>query len=211
MPPAGQPRGCRVVRGVDAAFRIAAPLGVALVLVALVLVAFVPVAFVPVAFVPVAFVPVAFVPVAFVPVAFAPAALVAFAPAAFAPAALVAFAAFAEVPFAVLAFALLAFALLAFVDVDSVGAFDGARVADDGTAGRLVPVGGLAGRCGADVSGGMPMGALTAFFAIGFGVWGARRGGSVIGARVAACHTLEKSAPSPPPNRRFGAGVGGTV
>jgi hypothetical protein len=97
------------------------------------------------------------------------------------------------------------------VVLDSVGAFDGARVADDGTAGRLVPVGRLTGRGGADGSDGMPMGALTAFFAIGFGVCGARRGGSVIGARVAACHTLEKSAPSPPPNRRFGAGVGGTV
>lgn len=164
MMPAGQPRGCRVVRGVDAAFRVAAPLGVALE------------------------------PVALEPVAFAPAALVAFA-------------AFAEVPFALLALVVLAFAVLAFLDVDSVGAFDGARVADDGTAGRLVPVGGLTGRGGADGSDGMPIGALTAFFAIGFGVCGARRGGSVIGARVAACHTLEKSAPSPPPNRRFGAGV----
>jgi hypothetical protein len=43
--------------------------------------------------------------------------------------------------------------------------------------------------------GGPVIGALTAFFAIGLGVCGARLGGSVIGARVAACHTLAKSEP----------------
>ncbi len=200
MPPAGQPRGCRVVRGV-----------------ALEPVAFAPVAFAPVALEPVAFAPVAFAPVALEPVAFVPlaafrgvvfvAATAALVAADLVAADLVAAVAFAEVALGGDAVVdLVAFAELAFVGVDFVGAFDGARFAAAG-AGGFSLVGEPAARGGAGGSDCMPTGALTAFFAIGFGVCGARRGGSVIGARVAACHTLEKSAP----NRRLGVGVGGTV